>query len=63
MGKLAIFATIQVQSGTRAAAREVLFDQRERCRRDELGTIPSDVLRPDEQPVLRAWRTRGKRRA
>jgi hypothetical protein len=63
MGKLAIFAPLQVRPGAGVAALEALLDQRARRRRDALGTIPFDVLPPDEQPVLPAWGTRGKRRA
>lgn len=52
MSKLAIFATIEVQPGTRDAAVKVLLEHRERCLRDEPGTIQFEVLVPDEKPVL-----------
>ena len=52
MSKLAIFATIEVQPGTRDAAVKALLDHRARCLRDEPGTIQFDVLIPDEQPML-----------
>jgi len=51
MKKLVIFATIEVQPGTRDAAVKVLLEHRARCLRDELGTIQFDVLIPDDQPV------------
>ena len=52
MKRLAIFATIEVQPGTRDAAVKVLLEHRARCLRDEPGTIQFDVLIPDDQPVL-----------
>jgi len=52
MNKLAIFATIEVQPGTRDAALKVLLEHRARCLRDEPGTIQFDVLVPDEKPML-----------
>jgi quinol monooxygenase YgiN len=52
MKKLAIFATIEVQPGTRDAAVKVLLEHRGRCLRDEPGTIQFDVLIPDNQPML-----------
>jgi len=52
MSKLAIFATIEVQPGTRDAALKFLLEHRARCLRDEPGTIQFDVLIPDEQPML-----------
>jgi len=51
MKKLVIFATIEVQPGTRDAAVKVLLEHRARCLRDEPGTIQFDVLIPDDQPV------------
>lgn len=52
MSNLAIFATIEVQPGTRDAALKVLLEHRMRCMRDEPGTIRFDVLIPDDMPVL-----------
>ena len=52
MTKLVIFATIEVQPGTRDAAMKLLLEHRARCLRDEPGTIQFDVLIPDAQPVL-----------
>ena len=52
MNKLAIFATIEVQPGTRDAAVKLLLEHRARCLRDEPGTIQFDVLVPDDKPVL-----------
>ena len=52
MSKLAIFATIEVQPGTRDEAVKVLLEHRARCLRDEPGTIRFDVLIPDDQPML-----------
>ena len=52
MNKLAIFATIEVQPGTRDAALKFLLEHRARCLRDEPGTIQFDVLVPDEKPML-----------
>ena len=52
MTKLAIFATIEVQAGTRDVAIRVLLAHRERCLREEPGTIQFDVLLPDERPML-----------
>lgn len=50
--KLAIFATIEVQPGTRDAAVKLLLEHRARCLRDEPGTIQFDVLIPDDEPML-----------
>jgi quinol monooxygenase YgiN len=52
MSKLAIFATIEVPPGTREEALKVLLEHRERCLRDEPGTIQFEVLIPDDRPVL-----------
>ena len=52
MKRLAIFATIEVEPGTRDAAVKLLLEHRARCLRDEPGTIQFDVLIPDEQPIL-----------
>ncbi len=52
MSRLAIFATIEVQPGTREAAVKLLLEHRARCLRDEPGTIQFDVLLPDEKPML-----------
>jgi quinol monooxygenase YgiN len=52
MKKLVIFATIEVEPGTRDAAMKVLVEHRARCLRDEPGTIQFDVLIPDDQPML-----------
>ena len=52
MSKLAIFATFEVPPGTRDAALKALLEHRERCLRDEPGTLQFDVLVPDERPVL-----------
>ena len=51
MGKLAIFATIEVQPGTRDQAVQILLRHRERCLRDEVGTLQFDVLVPSDKPV------------
>jgi len=51
MKRLVIFATLEVQPGTRDAAVKVLLEHRARCLRDEPGTIQFDVLIPDDQPV------------
>ena len=52
MGKLAIFATIEVESGAREEALRLLLEHRERCLRDEPGTLQFEVLVPDERAVL-----------
>ena len=52
MKKLAIFATIEVQPGTRDAAMKVLLEHRSSCLREEPGTLQFDVLIPDDQPML-----------
>ena len=52
MSKLAIFATIEVQPGKRDEAVKILLEHRERCLRDEPGTIQFEVLVPDGRPVL-----------
>lgn len=54
MGKLAIFATIEVEAGARDEALGLLIEHRERCLRDEPGTLQFEVLVPDERPVL-SW--------
>jgi len=52
MGKLAIFATIEVEAGTRDEALQLLLEHRERCLRDEPGTLQFEVLVPEETSVL-----------
>ena len=52
MSKLAIFATIEVEAGARDEALRLLLEHRERCLRDEPGTLQFEVLVPDERPVL-----------
>jgi len=52
MSNLAIFATIEVQPGTRDEAVKLLLEHRERCLRDEPGTLRFEVLVPDGRSVL-----------
>jgi quinol monooxygenase YgiN len=51
MGKLAIFATIEVQPGMREEAVQILFRHRERCLKDEPGTLQFEVLVPSDKPL------------
>jgi hypothetical protein len=46
MSKLVIFATLEVQPGTRDRAVKILVDHCERCLRDEPGTLQFEVLVP-----------------
>ena len=48
MSKLAIIATIQVQPGTRESVLSTLLAHRDRCLRDEPGTLQFEVLVPKE---------------
>ena len=48
MSQLAIIATIQVQPGTREAVLAALLSHRDRCLRDEPGTLQFEVLVPKE---------------
>ena len=51
MSKLVIIATLEVQPGTRDRAVEILLEHRERCLRDEPGTLQFEVLVPSDQPL------------
>ncbi len=48
MTKLAIVATMKVKPGTRAEVLAALVAHRERCLRDEPGTLQFEVLVPTE---------------
>ena len=48
MSKLAIIGTIQVQPGTRQSVLAALLAHRERCLRDEPGTLQFEVLVPKD---------------
>jgi quinol monooxygenase YgiN len=51
MGRLAIFATIEVKPGTRDEAVQILLRHRERCLKDEPGTLQFEVLVPSDKPL------------
>ena len=51
MSKLVIIATIEVQPGTRDRAVKILLEHRERCLRDEPGTLQFEVLVPSDKPL------------
>jgi quinol monooxygenase YgiN len=50
MPELAIIATLELESGTRADLLPVLMRHRARCLRDEPGTLAFEVLVPDKEP-------------
>ena len=51
MGKLVIIATLEIQPGARDRAVKILRDHRERCLRDEPGTLQFEVLVPSDKPL------------
>ena len=51
MSKLVIIATIEVQPGTRDRAVKILLEHRERCLRDEPGTLQFEILVPSDKPL------------
>jgi len=51
ISKLVIIATIEVQPGSRDRAVKILLDHRERCLRDEPGTLQFEVLVPSDKPT------------
>lgn len=50
MAELAIIATLELEPGTRADLLPILLRHRERCLRDEPGTLAFDVLVLDKEP-------------
>ena len=51
MSKLVIIATIELLPGTTDRAVKILLDHRERCLRDEPGTLQFEVLVPSDTPL------------
>ena len=49
MSKLTIVATMELKPGTRSEVLAVMKAHRERCLRDEPGTLQFDVLVPDKE--------------
>ena len=50
MGTLAVIGTIEVQPGTRAEVLRAVIAHRERCLKDEPGTLQFEVLVPSAEP-------------
>ncbi|MEJ8814873.1 putative quinol monooxygenase [Variovorax ureilyticus] len=51
MTKLAVIGTIDVQPGARAEVLSAVLAHRDRCLRDEPGTLQFEVLVPTEEPT------------
>ena len=50
MSRVAVFATIEVAPGTRDDVSSRILEHRERCLRDEPGTLTFEVMLPREAP-------------
>ena len=46
MSKVAVIATIEVEAGTRANVSEIILRHRERCLREEPGTLIFEIMAP-----------------
>lgn len=49
--KLAVIGTIEVQPGARAEVLQAVLTHRERCLKEEPGTLQFEVLVPSEEPA------------
>jgi len=50
MSRLAIIGTVEIQPGSREEVLQALLAHRERCLRDEPGTLQFEVLVPASEP-------------
>jgi quinol monooxygenase YgiN len=51
MSKLAVIGTIEIQPGARAEVLQAVLAHRERCLKDEPGTLQFEVLVPADEPT------------